>query len=171
MLDLATVKAYLRVTNDSEDAVIGILLASAIAQVEKLTGHLLEPAEVIEPVASRRLMPSGIRLFKSPVTEITAISYPGGPDGTPVSIGDWQLVEGAHPALLPAWGQAWPALATGEVLTVTYTAGFPADEVPGELEAAVLTLVAHAFHHRGDDAAKSPDLDPLIGAYRPLGIA
>lgn len=180
MIDLAAAKQHLRVEDDSEDTLIGMYLASAVALVETLTGKLLAPKEFTQVAAGfpSDRAPYALKLYKGPVSAITSIEYDPGDGSAPAVLADFRLVEGVNAALLPAYGQSWPATLDGPgTVRVTGTAGYADGETPAELDQAVRMLVGHFYANREavGGAASSSELPlavkSLISGYLPVGIA
>ena len=177
-IDLATAKAHLRVEHTDEDTLIGAYLSAAQGAVESATGKLLTSQTVEQLLAAFPGSDGPIRLWKGPVTAIVSIAYDDG-NGDEQPLADFRLVEGINAKLLPAYGDSWPAAygAAGSV-RVSYTAGYAADEVPPELDQAVLMLVAHYYLNREAVAVGGNTIPhelplavaSLISPYRPAGL-
>lgn len=162
ILPLTDCKAHLRVSHDSEDALIGSLRNAAIGHVERVSGVALASGQwrwALPRFTSRIELPIG------PVTAVDAVTYLDA-DGATQTYADARLIEGQ---VYPASGGSWPA--AYDSVAVEFTAGLEgADEAP-ELLAAVMLLLGHLYLHREAttaDALKEVPLgvDALIGTYR-----
>lgn len=162
ILPLDDAKLHLRVTHDSEDALIGSLRNAAIGHVERVSGVALASAQW------RWTLPrftSRIDLPMSPVTAMDAVTYLDA-EGAEQTYADARLVDGQ---VYPASGGSWPT--AYDSVAVEFTAGLAsADEAP-ELLAAVMLLLGHFYIHRESVSAESMQevplgVDALIGTYR-----
>ena len=167
-LDLATVKANLRVDDASEDATITALMATAQALVEGPTGCGLA-LKTSTWVLSLDSWPAQIDLEFGPVASVTSLTYLDANGARQTLAGSEYLVDlTCRPArIVPAWGKSWPNTREqpGSVL-ITYVAG--AATVPADLTAAMTLLVAHWFTNR--EAVADAGLAPLpIGVEALLG--
>jgi uncharacterized phiE125 gp8 family phage protein len=99
-----------------------------------------------------------IELPYGPVQSVISLEYVGA-DGTATAISDYQSnLFGASPVLMPAYGQAWPALTANlNAVTVRYVAGYepvagsPTDytsNVPEALKIAMRLLVGNWYENR-----------------------
>lgn len=180
MIDVDAAKAWLRVLNDDEDALITGLVNAAIGSIERATGKFLEVRELTDVLAGFPAgSPFAIRLSRGPVTEITTIEYDPSDGTAAVEVDDFRLTEGVNGMLLPAYGESWPATLDGPgTVRVTYSAGYADGEAP-ELDQAALMLVAHWYQNReavvtGPTAAAVElpwAVGMMIGPYRPQGLA
>lgn len=162
-LDLATVKAHLRVDDGLQNATITGLIAAAQRMVEGPMGCGLA-LTVSTWVLSLDSWPDHIHLELGPVASVISLTYLdiNGARQTFASA-DYIVDLTARPArIVPAFGKSWPATRDqpGSVL-ITYIAG--AASVPADLAAAMTLLVAHWFTHR--EAVDESGLAPL-----PLGV-
>jgi uncharacterized phiE125 gp8 family phage protein len=179
MIDLDLAKAHLRIETDDENTIVQAYLSTAIAAVQTLTGKLLAERTASQALAGFPACDKPIRLFKGPATAVVSIDYDD-PAGNAQTLSSFRLVEGAMAQLLPAYGEHWPAAscAAGSV-RIAYTAGYAADEVPPELDQAVLLLTAHYYANReaaiADNRAAAIELplavDMLLANYCAPGIA
>lgn len=177
-LALDDVKAWLRVTDDSEDDVIGALIASARLVVEALTRRSLM-AQTWR-LTLDRLPPDGFALPMSPVRSITAIRIYA-------ASGAAEVVPQERYALEQDLGTGrlrflidppQPARPRGGV-EIDFVTGF-ADTpqgVPAPLRQAMRLLVARWYENRGDveadaDMNRTPaDVAALVSPYRRLRLA
>jgi uncharacterized phiE125 gp8 family phage protein len=182
MIDVTAAKAHLRVETSDEDDLIGGYVAAAIGAIEKKTGKLLSPRAVSQVFAGFPCDQRGVRLWYGPIDPDTAaltIAYDD-TSGASQDLGEFRLVEGSQPKLLPAYGALWPFAYPAEgSVRVSYTAGFAdvAADAP-ELDQAVLMLVAHFYLNReavnsGPSAAAIElplGVEALIAPYRTVGL-
>jgi uncharacterized phiE125 gp8 family phage protein len=174
MIDVNAAKAWLKVETADEDALIGGLVAAAVGTIEAQTGKAMSVKSFTQQVAGFPCRaPHSIILFRGPVTAITEISYDPADGSNAASLTDFRLVDGVNAALMPAFGQSWPATVPGPgSVRITFTAGYAADQAP-ELDQAALLLVAH-WHANREAAAIGAGgatelplaVDMLIQPYR-----
>ena len=128
-------KRQLKIIGDDDDAEINDFILDAAGWVEGYTGHLLEQRQVTERFSSFER----IRLGSWPITaETVTVTHAG------IAIAGARLSAVTRPAgLLPAVNGVWPVVSTGDVIEVTYSAGYadPAS-VPREIRRAMLILIA-----------------------------
>lgn len=165
-ISLAEAKAYLRIDATDEDALIGTLIASARAQVERTCGLTLNT--------------QGWSLFLDAWPGNGAIALPLAPVR---SVGAIKLHDaaGGHEVMLPAdytldlAGRPARIVVTGERLSpgrrlngieIAFLAGFGdgADDVPAPIRQALLLLVAHGFERREPVAADEANDVPMTVA-------
>ena len=150
---LAETKAYLRLEDDGEDALLTRLLGAATAQAARAV------AETVPADGAWR------RLTLTPVTVI------GGIDGRPVSGDPFALPIDAYAIDIDAAGDGWvrvtgPGSATRA--TVRYTAGLAVawTGLPEPIRQGIVRLGAHLYSHR--DAADEAGPPAAVAAlWRP----
>lgn len=167
-VSLADAKAHCRVDGSDEDALISALLDAASVAVSEMSGRVL----VAE---TWRMSVSGasgdLRLPKSPVQSITAITYYDR-DGVEqaANVDDFFLFADEDRAILrPKDGKAWPSVQSREeALSVDFVAGY--DAVPSNLGQAVLLLVGHWYQNReavGQNVEELPlAVEAMVGISR-----
>jgi uncharacterized phiE125 gp8 family phage protein len=178
MIDVTAAKAWIRKLTDEEDDLIGGLVNAAVATIEAQTGKYMSVKDFTQALGGfPACSPFAIRLSRGPVTEVAAIEYDPSDGTAAVEVDDFRLIEGLNGALLPAYGEIWPATLDGPAtVRIAYSAGFADGEAP-ELDQAALMLVAHWYQNReGVTAAIAMAELPLavqmlIGPYRPKGLA
>ncbi len=156
--------AFLRLSSNSEDAILERLIKTARELVEAETGLAL--IDQTWRLRVDRWPRSGrLALFKFPVTSITmVVAYR--PDGTAVSFPpeDFSLQDGRRPQRLYMASYADVARLCG--VEVDFVAGFGATaaSVPEALKQAILSLTAHLYESRaGVDAACVPlTIPPMV---------
>jgi uncharacterized phiE125 gp8 family phage protein len=180
MIDVDAAKAWLRVLNDDEDPLITGLVIAAVATIEAQTGKFLTVKAFSQELAGFPCCaPYAIRLSRGPVTTIDAIEYDPSDGTAAIEVEDYRLIEGLNGALLPGYGETWPATLEGPAaVRISGTAGYADGEAP-ELDQAALMLVAHWYCNR-EAAAVGPTaaaielplaVQMLIAPYRPQGLA
>lgn len=182
MIDLITAKQQLSVETDDWDSLLSIHLASAKTTVEKQTSKFLTSQNVTQTVAGFPVSSGPILLWKGPVTAVVSIEYDDS-NGNAQTLSSFRLVDGGDAKLaelLPAYGASWPQAqsAPGSV-RIIYTAGYGDNEIPPNLDMAVLLLTGHFFANREAAIADSRaaavilpiGVDTLLADYSPPGIA
>lgn len=172
--DFPTVRDWLRVDGDFEDAVIADLIAAAARELEEAAGLALIEQEIRVtldgwPELGRLVLPI------APALDVQSVSATA--DGEPVTAA---LITGLRPCvkLTPPAG-----VSPASRVVVTYTAGFGPDaaSVPADLRQAIRDQVALAYDGRGQSAhdgrgalggiaAASYAFQRAVGRYRRVGI-
>jgi uncharacterized phiE125 gp8 family phage protein len=162
LVTLETVKQHLRKGSDtSEDTVIGAYRTAAIAYVEKFTGHILIQREVTDSFAE---WGDFLTLRHQPITvgdptPTLTVTYHDA-EGDETEYASRVIRDQRYPWTIHApYGDEFPVLADNGTITVTYTAGYDAGEVPDELNAAVLLLCGHWYSNRA--AVAEPPVQEL----------
>jgi hypothetical protein len=195
-VELATIKAHLRVDHDLDDDYIAGLVAAARELVESRTGRALV-TRTLElaldgfpagggywyrrnrecPTLENFLPTAGgpIPLPTPPLDAVESISYLDA-DGVTTRVLDpstYRVSRSDPASVRPAPGQSWPATsAEPESLTIRYRAGWPAANVPARAKQAVLMLVGHWYENReavltGTISSELPQaFETLIGSLR-----
>lgn len=164
-IGLADAKAFLRLDHDAEDALVSDLIASARAQVEKLTRRVL--------VAQRwrldaAVPPDGsaILLKPRPVREVEAVRIRR-PSGALETLDealwtfDWAGERLSFAAAVPPGARVEIDLAVGY--------GDP-DQAPESLRLAVRRLTADAFERRSGADGPPADVSGLVEPYRDIRL-
>ena len=145
-LSLASAKAFLRVGHDGEDALIQGLIDSATAALETATGLCLVQRTLRLswsgwPASLRRL--GVLTLRPGPVKQLVAVRLMDADDAPTEIMGRF----GLHDGRLCLQGEAsLPFMPAGGRFEVEVIAGFGgADEVPGDLQLALQTIVQAAY--------------------------
>ena len=138
---LAQIKDHVRVTDTSEDFLLGQYCQSATAAVERWTQRLLVSRQC---VLRLQCLPSGQEPIELPggvVSSVTSVIADAVAITGSVALGD------SPAALVP--NADWPVV-TGEgyPVVITYVAGFVA--VPMDLQHAVKMLVAEMYERRAN---------------------
>jgi uncharacterized phiE125 gp8 family phage protein len=158
-VSLAEAKAFLRVTHDAEDALIGRLIAAARAVIEAELGLALVTTAFTETLDTWALTRTGAaRLSRGPLLSVEEIRIDGEAiDGFTARFATRPgLVDGRLPN---------PQTVHGGI-EIDFTAGFgAAEDVPAPLCQALLVLVSHAFDHREGDAPLTL-AEPWLAPFR-----
>lgn len=138
----------MRVDHDTDDSLVASLVKAARAHVEVYTSTLL----VSQAVTLRaEAWPELALLPVAPVSDIASIGYvdaAGASQTLGASVYEERL-HGLMPGVVLAYGQAWPAIRPGSLITVTATAGYgSAGSQPEDILTAIKLLAAHWYEHR-----------------------
>jgi uncharacterized phiE125 gp8 family phage protein len=150
LVTLTTVKQHLRKTTTEEDDGIGAYRTAAIAYVEKYTGHILIQREVTDSFPA---WGDFLTLRHQPITvddptPTLTVTYHDA-EGDETEYETRVIRDQTYPwTIHPPYGSDFPTLADNGTITVEYTAGYDAGEVPDELNAAVLLLCGHWYANR-----------------------
>jgi uncharacterized phiE125 gp8 family phage protein len=131
-VSLSTAKAHLRVTDDSEDALIESQIVAAREYVEKDTGHILVRRMVSQAFNG---FVSYFELYHRPVVDVDPIAYTD-VDGAPQTLADFAQTTGRYP--FRVYPDEQPATETNSSVILTYEAGYAEGEEPQALIQAVL---------------------------------
>lgn len=167
MLDLATIKAHLRIDTNQDDAVLLMYMSAAYSFV---AGKISGPVET----ASGRVAyfdNLGDMDICPRLQSVESITYHDD-DGAEQTLGTdiYQVVTSAIVGrVVLAYGQEWPGHQVfPESVVVTYTAGF--ETIPTALDQAVLMYIGHLYNNA--EATAPIDLstvpmavDSLIAPY------
>ena len=146
---LGEVKAFLRLANGEEDALVAGFLRSASATCEAFTGLALVEREVRETVAPgvwRRLGVAPVRAIDG----VAAVAIDGSEGAVPA---DGYRID------IDAAGDGWVRVVGEEQRArVTYSAGLAADwnGLPEPLRQGIVRLAAHLYVARGEAEAAPP---------------
>lgn len=179
-LTLAETKAYLRLDDEAEDALVATLITAARLHVEGVTGRALMAQNwrlVLDSWPENRI----VKLPVAPLLSLTAITaYDGDGTGHDVPLAQFLPETTVAPArlLLPPTIAGMPALRERMGIEVDYVAGFgdAAGDVPADIRQALLRLVAYWFEHRdavivaGSGAIVPPGFDRLLTPYRQVRL-
>jgi len=162
-------KAYLRIENDLEDALLANVLAAAIRHVEAVTNILVLRREGVDRLAASCAWQ---RVGVTPVHAITAVT------GLPTEGAAFVLPVEAYALDVDGSGDGWvrvtqPGAAVR--IDVTVDAGLAAgwDDVPEPLRLAVLRLAGHLYAYRdaADDNGPPAAVAALIGPWRRMRLS
>ncbi|KEJ90204.1 head-tail connector protein [Sulfitobacter donghicola] len=158
-LPVAAFKAHMRLgtgfgEDTLQDVVLGSFLRAAMAAIEARTGKVLMERE-FTLVSSLQEQQSALVLSVAPVTAIVSLQRISRSGAAEVISSDayWLDREGGVPRLRPT-GTCLPLPETGGELRVQFLAGFGPewDDIPADMQQAVLMLAAHYYEYRHDTA-------------------
>ena len=168
-LPVAAFKAHLRMgtgfaEDTLQDAVLGSFLRASMAAIEARTVKVLIEREFTPSVTTLRDT-DAVALTVAPVTviaDVQRVSRSGAQQL--VDAGTYWLERDGHTPRLRATGASLPTLETGGELRVRFLAGYGPewDDVPVDMQQAVLMLAAHYYEYRHDTA--------LAAGCMPFGV-
>ncbi|MCZ0935095.1 MAG: phage head-tail connector protein [Gemmatimonadetes bacterium] len=179
-IELADVKAHLRITGSREDDTLGRYIAGSVSALEeRLRRSLITRRYALEvpawpgdewPIdaASVRLRRcvddregQRLRLPRPPIQRLVAVETVTA-DGTATALTGLLLVDGA--ILRPDTG--WPELATGDRIRVTFEAGHgaSASTMPADVQHALRLYVGDMYLNREPSTA-SPDAPGTMALF------
>jgi uncharacterized phiE125 gp8 family phage protein len=153
---LATVKSRLGITDDGEDATLSDFIVKQSRVAAKWCGRVFAREDLQE--VFRRVARDSLTLARWPVTTISSIVA----DDVTLTADDWEMDA--------ASGQVFRLSSNGDrrrwwarKITVLYTAGYALlEELPDDIEEAVILMIAGAYAERGKDpAVKSETVDGI----------
>lgn len=156
---VAEAKAYLRVEDAGEDALIARLIATATQLCERFTGQTLVARTVTEIIGAtgewRRLRATPVR----GIAAVEGLAATGAPFALPVD---------AYAIDIDASGDGWVRVRGPGRAQVTMEAGLAADAdaLPEPLRQGILRLVAHLYAHR-DEADEEGPPAAVVALWRP----
>jgi|JI10StandDraft_1071094.scaffolds.fasta_scaffold06373_9 uncharacterized phiE125 gp8 family phage protein len=155
-VNLDEVKGFLRIDDNSEDALLAALVRSASELAEAFTGQKLIARAFIERVAA---VSTWTRLSATPVVSIDAVEVAG--SALPVA---------GYEIDIDASGDGWVRIVApaDRHVSVLCHAGMAADwnGVPEALRLGIIRLVAHLYTHRDrDDVGGVPTA--VVALWRP----
>lgn len=163
VLSLDDAKTWLRVTNDSEDALITSLIQVAVNAVQKFTGQYLDEISCTYRMSAF----FDTYLPAAPLRSVSAVQYT--PDSTPIDFEDYYIeIHGTSPFI---HFNSPPAIDTKNVLPVTITAAIGYPQVlgsaapPSELLHAVRLLLSHYY-----DIRENVIVGTIVSPPIPMGI-
>jgi uncharacterized phiE125 gp8 family phage protein len=180
-ITLAELKAQCRITDSSEDVLLGGMISAARAKAENYTGTSIILQEWVQTLDA--FPDHEIELLKSPIASITSVSYVDATGATQVLAGSQYFLdpdsdEFPEGFLLPAYGTTWPVTRdTANAVAVRYFAGYAdASAVPRDMRAWLLLTAAFLYaqreafviNERGQSTTEIPSrfIDSLLDPYR-----
>lgn len=168
-LPVAALKSHMRMgtgfADDTlQDGVLGSFLRAAMAAIEARTGKVLIEREFTFVVTGRRA-DGAVVLPVAPVTVIAQVQLVSRSGvETDISPESFWLERDGHLPCLRAAGGTLPMPETGGELHVQFLAGYGPewDDVPADMQQAVLMLASHYYEYRHDTA--------LDGGCMPFGV-
>jgi uncharacterized phiE125 gp8 family phage protein len=176
-VSLAQAKAYLRVDHSDDDALITALIEAATSHLDGWTGVLGRALVTQTWSQSFDAFSDPLRL-PMPAASIASVTYVN-QAGTPITVAgsDYVLSADALGSFVePAHDVNWPTPRDqSRAVTVTFTAGVAAAEVPSALYAAILLMVGDLYSNRegvvaGTIVAVNPTVSALIRPYCRTGV-
>jgi len=166
---LAEAKAFLRVDDAAEDALIATQITAARLHVESTTGRALI-AQTWRAVLDCWPLGRMVLLPVAPLAGLTAITaYDEAGGAHPIAPGQFQTEPAPARLLLPQTVEGMPVTRRRQGIEIDYAAGYggTAEDVPADLRNALLTLVASWFEHRDTaEAGAPPAFERLVAPYR-----
>jgi uncharacterized phiE125 gp8 family phage protein len=158
-LPVAMFKAHMRMgtgfaEDTLQDAVLGSFLRAAMAAIEARTGKILIEREFTLVVHSLG-NPCNVPLSVAPVTIVADVRLVSRSGSERVINADvYWLERDSHTPRLRAKGACLPRPETGGELRVRFLAGYGPewDDLPVDMQQAVLMLAAHYYEYRHDTA-------------------
>ncbi|MCW2395885.1 MULTISPECIES: head-tail connector protein [unclassified Sphingobium] len=139
----AMLRAQCRIDDGLEDQLIQQKIRAAREWVEGHTSRILAQRTL---AAHFRNWSAGITLESQPVTSIDAIAYDGAAGGAIYTGAIYR--PGTYPLTVRPAEPSWPRLAAGGGVTVIYSGGYGAGEVPPTAVEAILVLAAGMMSQR-----------------------
>lgn len=147
-VDVADVKAGLRIDSSAEDGLLGILITAATNMAENRLGRALLPQTW---VLTLDRLPGVIRL-PCPVARTVTIVYQAKPGAwTWIAAEMITLVPGPPSVVLPAYQATWPTpIAHADSVLVTFSAysWATASEIPASIKQWIIAKVGELFEQR-----------------------
>lgn len=167
---LVAAKDHLRILHATEDALINRVIRAVRMHVEKRLGRAL--IQQGWTMRLDRFPASGeIAVPKPPLIAVTEVTYVDR-DGEVQTLDPdaYQEVRGPLSSRIVRRG-AWPATArNAHAVEITFTAGYGAEptDVPDDLAHAMLLLIEHFYHNRGETGDGPITVNP-VASERLLG--
>lgn len=159
-VSLEEAKRQLNVFHDDDDDLIGGMISAVRDHVEKYCGAVFA-SRMVETQATA--WPDMARLPVTPVNAVTSISYVDSA-GQATTLPD-TVYELRGEAIRLGYGQQWPALQMGSLITLVATVGY--EEVPPAVKHAILLRITDFYDNRGsEDDSKWSGFDSLLSNYR-----
>ncbi len=176
-LQLAAVKAHLRVDGNEDDTLIGVAITAARVHVEAMTRRMLiaQKWRVYLDAWPRKRT---VVLPPAPLISVDAVTvYDAEGEPAELPLADFEVDTVSAPGRLVMRHAPSPGMAANGI-EIDVTAGYGPSgiDVPAPLQQAMLMLIAHWYEHRGPaghDLAghvPPPGFDALIAPYRILQI-
>lgn len=171
-VSLGDAKAFLRVDDTAEDALIMTLIGAARLHVEGVTGRALLAQSwrvVLDGWPDDRQARLPVTPFMA-LTAITAYDAAGAGHAVPLA----QFMREPDRLVLPADVAGMPLLRERQGIEIDYVAGFGTEpeDVPADIRQALLLLVGYWFEHRdavivaGSGAVVPSGFDRMVAGYK-----
>ena len=173
-LSLAEAKAFLRLDDTAEDALVAALITAARLHVEGTTARATI-AQSWRLVLDAWPACREVRLPVGPLISLSAVTvFDDASDPNELDLGQFEIDAVTPRVLLPAEIDGTPAMRERQGIEIDYVAGYGADaaDVPADLRQAMLALVAYWFEHRdavvlaGSGSVVPAGFDALVANYR-----
>lgn len=145
-------KDWCRISNNSDDVIVGALIKAARQYTENVTSRLLLTQTVQLTLDE---FPACIHIERTPIQSVTLLQYVDG-TGTLQTLDPsvYQVDLNSDPVrIMPAYGEVWPTTRSQlAAVKVTFVAGYgsqPSD-VPLPIRQAILLLVASMYDQRSE---------------------
>jgi len=181
VLPLAAFKAHLRMgtgfsDTSLQDAVLGSFLRAALAAVEGRTGKVLIEREFTLSLSELKQQDT-VMLPVAPVTVVDKVVLVarGGSEQV-LDVGLYWLERDNHTPRLRSTAASLPEPEAGGAFSVRFLAGYGPewDDIPADLQQAVMMLAAHYYEYRHDTALGGGcmpfGVTSLIERFRTLGL-
>jgi len=170
----AEAKGHLRVTANSEDALIDALVLAATQDAEHLMQRAIMPQAWLLTLDA---FASCIKLQRPPVVAVTSVNYAAADTGTVTLLPntEYQLDLGSdlYARLVPVYGKTWPATrAQIAAVQILFTCGWAdAAAVPAVIRQWILLRIGALYENReawtlGKAIEQNPHLDFMLDRYR-----
>ena len=175
-VSLAQAKAFLKVDDAAEDALITTLIGAARLHVEGVTGRALL-AQSWRVVLDHWPVNGWVKLPVGPFISVTAITaYDGDGEAHELALG--QFLPEPDRLIVPQSVVGMPALQERHGIEIDYVAGFGAEpeDVPADIRQALLVLVGYWFEHRdavivaGSGAVVPSGFDRLVAGHKRMRL-
>ncbi len=172
-LSLAEAKAFLKLDDTAEDALVATLIAAARLHVEGTTARATV-AQSWRLVLDAWPTDGEVRLPVAPLLSLSAVTvFDGEGDPTELDLEPFEIDAATPRLLLPAAFDA-PSMRERQGIEIDYVAGYgeAAGDVPADLRQAMLALVAYWFANRdavivdGSGSVVPAGFDRLVAGYR-----
>jgi len=177
-VSLVEAKAFLRLDDTAEDALVETLVTAARLHVEGTTARATV-AQSWRLVLDEWPLDREIRLPVGPLLTLSAVTvFDDEGDPTELALGQFETDAATPRLLLPADIDGLPVMRERQGIEIDYVAGFGLDgaAVPADLKHAMLSLVAYWFANRdavivaGSGAVVPPGFDRLVAGYRQVRL-
>jgi uncharacterized phiE125 gp8 family phage protein len=177
-VSLADAKAFLRLDDSAEDALVTTLITAARLHVEGTTARAMI-AQSWRLVRDAWPLDREVRLPVGPLltlSAMTAFDEEGEP--TELELAQFEIEAATPRLLLPPEIEGMPQLRERQGIEIDYVAGYGADagDVPADLKHALLVLVAYWFENRdavivaGSGGVLPQGFDRLVAPYRQVRL-
>lgn len=157
-LDVATVRdQHLRSPNGTnDDTYIGSLIVAARSMAESVTRRALMSQQW--SIVGEQFPAWTIEIPKPPMVSLDSISYvDANGDTQTLTVNTNYLVstpsgpKAGMARVTPAYGVVWPsARCQVNAVTVTFTAGYPEDQIPGDILQGMLLVIGEMYTRRAE---------------------